>query len=202
MEAGAASNPLIWLDMEMTGLDPVRCVPVQVAMIITDSELSELDSMEVTIWQPDSVLGMMEPFVRKMHTDNGLLERVRASEIGLQQAERMMLTCLTRWCAYGVGILAGNSIHTDRRFLQAYFPAFEGYLHYRMVDVSSLKELVLRWYGRDAVFVKTLQQHTALDAAQDHPAQIGAQQSLLLPVQILEASRTPLRDAIFADDSQ
>ncbi len=104
----------------------------------------------------------MEPFVRRMHTDNGLLERVRKSEIGMQQAERKLMELLTRWCPYGEAVLAGNSIHTDRRFLKEYFPAIDRYLHYRMIDVTSIKELALRWYGREVTFVKTLQQHTAL----------------------------------------
>jgi oligoribonuclease len=158
-----ARTPLIWLDMEMTGLDPSRCVPLQVAIVLTDPELRELDAMELAIWQPEDALMQMEPFVRRMHTDNGLLERVRASETSVAQAERAMMQLVTRRCPFGTGVLAGNSIHTDRRFLQVYFPAFDRYLHYRMVDVSSLKELALRWYGRDALFTKHLQLHTALE---------------------------------------
>lgn len=172
MEDVVENNPLIWLDMEMTGLDPVTCVPVQVAMVVTNSELEELDSLDVTIWQPESALAGMDPFVRKMHTNNGLLDRVRASETGMRQAERAMMGCLTRWCPYGAAVLAGNSIHTDRRFVQAYFPVVDGYLHYRMVDVSSIKELVLRWYGREALFVKALQQHTALEDIRESVAEL------------------------------
>src|SRR5262245_58936069 len=138
--------------MEMTGLDPARCVPVQVADVITTSDLVELDNLELTIWQPESALATMEPFVRNMHTQNGLLEQVKKSEISRAEAEKRMMALLTRWTPYREGILCGNSIHTDRRFLQEYFPVFEGYLHYRMVDVSSLKELVRRWYGQDALF--------------------------------------------------
>ncbi len=168
----AASSPLIWLDMEMTGLDPLTCVPLQLAVVITDSHLEELDAGEVTIWQSEETLASMEPFVRRMHTDNGLLERVRTSETGVAQAEREIMSIVARWCPYGTGILAGNSIHTDRAFIKAYFPTLHGYLHYRMVDVSSIKELVRRWYGRDALFVKELQQHTALEDARESIAEL------------------------------
>lgn len=159
----ATTSPLVWLDMEMTGLDPETCVPLQIAAIITDSDLQELDSAEVTIWQPEEVLARVEPFVRRMHTDNGLLERVRASDQSLAQAQRTMVALVAKWCPLGTGILAGNSIHTDRRFIKAYFPVLDGYLHYRMIDVSSIKELVHRWYGREALFTKHLQRHTALE---------------------------------------
>lgn len=153
---------LIWLDMEMTGLDPEICVPVEVAIVITNADLEELDSMEAVIWQPESKLETMQPFVRKMHTDNGLLERIRKSENSLLDAERKMLELICRWSKPGEGVLAGNSIHQDRRFLSRYFPTVDGYLHYRMVDVSTLKELVQRWYGAEALFDKGTSDHTAL----------------------------------------
>lgn len=171
MEA-QVQNPLIWLDMEMTGLEPERCVPLQVAMVVTDSELRELDGVEATIWQPESALALMDPFVRRMHTENGLLEAVRKSETSLLQAERALMQSLTKWCAFGQGVLAGNSIHTDRRFLIRYFPTFEGYLHYRMVDVSSIKELVVRWYGRDALYNKAASAHTALSDIRESIAEL------------------------------
>ncbi len=153
---------LVWLDMEMTGLDPVTCVPVQVAMVITSPELTELDCMEVTIWQPEEKLAVMAPIVRRMHTENGLLSKIRSSEHALNDAERQMLSFLGRWVRPGEGVLAGNSIHQDRRFLSAYFPVVNGYLHYRMVDVSTLKELARRWYGPEALMNKGASEHTAL----------------------------------------
>ena len=153
---------LVWLDMEMTGLDPEVCVPLQVAIVITTAELQELDSMELTIWQPEEQLARMQPIVRKMHTENGLTEAVRKAEVSAHEAERKMLAMIARWTKPGEGILAGNSIHQDRRFLAAYFPAVNGYLHYRMVDVSTIKELARRWYGTDVLFSKNASQHTAL----------------------------------------
>lgn len=153
---------LVWLDMEMTGLDPDVCVPIEVAIIITSADLEELDHMEAVIWQPDEALDRMQPVVRKMHTDNGLMKRVKASQTSLQDAERQMMQLLARWTKPGEGVLAGNSIHQDRRFLQRYFPVVNGYLHYRMVDVSTLKELARRWYGTEALFTKGQSDHTAL----------------------------------------
>jgi oligoribonuclease len=159
---GDPRNHLVWLDMEMTGLDPETDVPLQVAVIITDGELVELDSLELTIWQPNDVLERMQPVVRKMHEDNGLTRAVRKSEVALHEAERKILALIARWVKPGEGILAGNSIHQDRKFLQRYFPAVHGYLHYRMVDVSTVKELARRWYGPEALAPKQTSDHTAL----------------------------------------
>ncbi len=172
--------PLVWLDMEMTGLEPDTCVPLQVAVVITDSDLKELDAADVTIWQPEQVLERMDPFVRRMHTDNGLLDRVRTSEDSLTQAEKKMLQVIAKWCPLGTGILSGNSIHTDRRFVKAYFPMLEGYLHYRMVDVSSIKELVHRWYGRGALFTKHQQKHTALEDVRESIAELRHYRELVM----------------------
>lgn len=153
---------LVWLDMEMTGLDPEVCVPIQVGVIITNKDFEELDSFETTIWQPESRLETMEPFVRNMHTSNGLLAEVRKSEVSLLDAERKLIAVLLKWCRPGEGVLAGNSIHQDRRFLHKYFPVLDGLLHYRMIDVSTLKELVRRWYGPEASAPKTASAHTAI----------------------------------------
>jgi oligoribonuclease len=166
-DAPSSKDLLVWLDMEMTGLDPVACVPLQVAIVVTSPELVELDSMELALWQPESRLETMEPYVRKMHTDNGLLAKVRASDVSLLDAEKRMISVLTKWCRPGEGVLAGNSIHQDRRFLERYFPVFSGLLHYRMVDVSTMKELVRRWYGQDALFAKASSLHTALADARE-----------------------------------
>jgi len=158
--------------MEMTGLEPKVCVPLQVAVVITDSDLHELEVMEAVIWQPECVLARMDPFVRRMHTDNGLLDRVRGSAHGLADVERDVMSVVSRWCPYRSGVLAGNSIHSDRAFIKEYFPTLHGYLHYRMVDVSSIKELVWRWHGPDRMFVKRPSNHTALDDVRDSIAEL------------------------------
>lgn len=168
----APKDCLVWLDMEMTGLEPEDCVPLQVAVVITGPDLKELDALEVTIWQPSAALASMSPFVRQMHTDNGLLDEVRASSQSLEDAQRKMMEILTKWCEFRQGVLAGNSIHADRRFLVKYFPVFDGYLHYRMVDVSSIKELTRRWYGMEASFLKTEGKHTALSDIRESIAEL------------------------------
>ncbi len=154
--------PILWLDMEMTGLDPIRCVPLQIAGVITRSDLEEEAAVEVTIWQPEEELLRMPPVVRDMHAKNGLIEKVRASRRDVADAERAVLELVASRAGPRTAVLAGNSIHQDRRFLTRYFPALEGYLHYRMIDVSSLKELVRRWYGKDAAYSKGEVPHTAL----------------------------------------
>ncbi len=154
--------PILWLDMEMTGLDPDRCVPLQIAGVITRSDLEEQGAVEVTIWQPEEELSRMPPVVRDMHAKNGLIERVRAARADTAGAERSMLEFVAARANPGGAVLAGNSIHQDRRFLDRYFPALAGYLHYRMIDVSSIKELVRRWYGKGAVYSKGDPPHTAL----------------------------------------
>jgi oligoribonuclease len=153
---------LVWVDLEMTGLDPETCAIVQMAMILTNPELEEIARpLDVTIWQPDSVLETMSPFVRTMHTKNGLIDKIRASTTALEEAEEQALELLSEHAAYRTGRLCGNSVWQDRRFLTRYMPRFEGYLHYRQIDVSTLKELGKWWYG--ASFDKPDQaQHTAL----------------------------------------
>lgn len=155
-------NVLCWLDLEMTGLDPEKCAIVQLAMVLTDASLKELaPPLELTIWQPESVLAEMTPFVRSMHEKSGLLAQIRASQVSLAEAEQDALELLSRHASYRTARLCGNSIGQDRRFLVKYMPAFEGYLHYRQVDISSIKELAGWWYG--VKFDKPdLGKHTAL----------------------------------------
>lgn len=153
---------LVWLDLEMTGLDPERCVILDLAIIITDEKLEPLAELERTVWQPERALLEMDPFVREMHTKNGLLERVRKSPNGLADVERDVMKLMTQHCKYGEGILAGNSIYQDRRFITRYMSQFERYLHYRQVDVSSLKVLAQSWFPGRVVFAKPTSDHTAL----------------------------------------
>ena len=148
--------------MEMTGLDPATCVPIEVAIIVSSPDLDELDSFHTVIHQDEAALASMSDFVRNMHTDNGLLDKVRAEKTTLAEAERGMIEILRSWCEPGSGVLSGNSIHQDRRFTARYFPQFDRLLHYRMVDVSTIKELIKRWYGPDTLYEKPESDHTAL----------------------------------------
>ncbi|MEM6732324.1 MAG: oligoribonuclease, partial [Myxococcota bacterium] len=144
----SANGPkLVWMDLEMTGLDPKSCAVVQMAIIITDTELNQLaDPLDIVIWQPDSVLETMGPFVRDMHTKTGLLEKIRSSSIALEDAERAGLELITRHAPFKTARLCGNSIGQDRRFLYEHMPALENYLHYRQIDVSTLKEIAGWWF--------------------------------------------------------
>lgn len=151
-----------WLDLEMTGLNPKTCAIVQMAIIVTDSELNELaQPLELTIWQPDSVLERMTPFVREMHTQSGLLADVRRSEVSLEEAEQEAMRLMMTHAPYKTARLCGNSIGQDRRFLYEHMPLFESYLHYRQVDVSTLKELG-QWWNAFKFTKPDGAQHTAL----------------------------------------
>ncbi len=137
----------------MTGLDPSVDVVLQAALVITNAALEPLDEVAVDIGQPASALAAMSPFVRDMHTRTGLVDRVRLSTVTVAEAERRLLACIASWCP-APATLCGNSIWNDRRFIARYMPALDGALHYRVVDVSSVKVLAQRWYGEAAVFVK------------------------------------------------
>jgi oligoribonuclease len=153
----------VWLDLEMTGLDDKTCHIIEMAMIVTDGDLNELAQLEQCIWQPEAALASMSPFVKKMHTDNGLLEKVRASTTSLAEAEQKMTEVLLAHVPYKKGVLAGNSIWQDRRFLLRHMPTFEALLHYRQIDVSTIKVLSRQWYGTAGEAPGKPSAHTALD---------------------------------------
>jgi len=156
------SDTLVWVDLEMTGLDPESCAIVQMAMILTDTELNELTApIDLVIWQPPAVLEAMSPFVRQMHASSGLLDQIRTSTVSLEDAERLAMELVSTHASYRKARLCGNSIGQDRRFLVKYMPVLEGYLHYRQIDVSTIKELAGWWYG--AKYTKPDEgKHTAL----------------------------------------
>lgn len=141
------SGRLVWMDLEMTGLDPDRERIIEIATLVSDSELNVVaEGPDLVIHQPESLLEKMDAWNRKHHGDSGLIERVRESAISEQEAERLTLEFVSSHCRRQKAPLAGNSVHQDRRFLSRYMPRLESYLHYRIVDVSTLKELVRRWY--------------------------------------------------------
>lgn len=161
-ERSQSSDNLVWIDLEMTGLDPQREAILQAALIVTDAELNTLETYVTDIWQPESALEQMVPFVRGMHEKTGLLNRVRKCQTDVGRAEQELMERVTGWCPYRP-ILCGNTIHSDRKFIDRYMPTLSGYLHYRMVDVSSLKVLSNLWYPKTEQFSKsTLQEHDAL----------------------------------------
>ncbi len=154
------------MDLEMTGLDHTSDVIVEIATIITDDELQIVaEGPDLVVHQPDEVLARMDPFVVDMHTRSGLLEQIKASGITLQDAGTATLEFIKQHVPEPSSVpLCGNSIGTDRRFLAAYLPDIENHLHYRSIDVSSVKELVKRWYpGIDASRPRGHGSHRALD---------------------------------------
>ena len=140
-------QPLVWLDLEMTGLDPERDVVVEIATIVTDGALEQvIEGPDIVIAAPAEALAGMAPVVQEMHTKSGLLDSIRASKRSVAEAEQATLSFLRPHVPEaGLAPLAGNSVHADRMFLRRFMPALEGYLHYRNVDVSTLKELARRW---------------------------------------------------------
>jgi oligoribonuclease len=148
-----APGNLAWLDLEMTGLDPVENVILQAALIVTNAELQPLEELVLDIWQPEEALAKMVPFVRDMHEKTGLTPRVRKSKVDVLAAERQLMERITGWCAYPA-ILCGNSIGQDKKFVERWMPGLAGYLSYRIVDVSSIKVLAKLWYGESASYQK------------------------------------------------
>lgn len=141
---------IVWADCEMTGLDPDRHVLVEIAVIVTDANLNPLDEgIDLVIHASEEELAEMDDFVTKMHNSSGLTEQIRESKISLQDAEAQVVEYLKKYVPVsGMAPLAGNSIATDRTFITRYIPDLDGFLHYRMIDVSSIKELARRWHPR------------------------------------------------------
>ena len=138
--------PLVWIDMEMSGLVPERERILEVALVVTDSELNTIAEAPVlVVHQADSLLEAMDTWNKATHARSGLIERVRASTLTEAEAEQRLIEVLKPIVASGVAPLCGNTVHQDRRFMARYMPAFDAYLHYRIIDVSTLKELAKRW---------------------------------------------------------
>ncbi len=157
---------LVWMDLEMTGLDHTSDVIVEIATLITDDDLNIVaEGPDLVVHATDEQLEAMDPFVVSMHTKSGLLDQIKASAITLEDAGAETLAFIKEHVPEERTVpLCGNSIGTDRRFLAAYLPEIEEYLHYRSIDVSSVKELVKRWYpDLDANRPRGQGSHRALD---------------------------------------
>lgn len=155
---------LVWVDLEMTGLDPDTCVILEIATLITSSDLSRtVEGPTITIHQPESVLLGMPDVVKDMHRRSGLWERVLESKATLAEAEAQTLAFVRANVDKGASPLCGNSVWKDKTFLEKYMPELVAHMHYRLVDVSTLKELVRRWYPADFHAPKKREVHRALD---------------------------------------
>ena len=144
--AEALSQPLVWMDLEMTGLDPDRDRILEIAVIVSDGTLTQLiEGPDLAIFQPSELLDSMDEWNTKHHGESGLVDRSAASSHDMESAEAEVLTFLGAHLEPGIAPLAGNSVHQDRAFLRLWMPRLHAFLHYRNVDVSTVKELARRW---------------------------------------------------------
>jgi oligoribonuclease len=158
------THNLIWIDLEMTGLNPEKDRILEIATIVTDSHLNKIAEGPVfAIHQPDTLLMSMDSWCTKQHNGSGLVARVQASTVTEKEAEAQTLAFLQQYVPAGKSPMCGNSVYQDRRFLYRYMPELERYFHYRLVDVSTIKELALRWAPRVYSGVQKETKHLALD---------------------------------------
>ncbi len=156
-------TPLVWIDMEMSGLVPDRDRILEVAMVVTDAELNTIAEAPVyVVHQADEVLAGMDSWNTSTHGKSGLVDKVRASTFTEAEVERRLLDFLKPVVAERMAPLCGNTVHQDRRFMARYMQAFDAYLHYRIIDVSTLKELARRWHPQVLQGVAKEGRHEAL----------------------------------------
>lgn len=149
------NRPLVWIDLEMSGLNPQKQVILEIASIVTDESLRIVaEGPNIAIHYPEETLRNMECWSRDHHEKSGLLRRVESSGLNCRQAEEKTLQFISSHCERGTSPLCGNSIWQDRRFLIWHMPELESFLHYRNIDVSSIKELASRWYPALPSYVK------------------------------------------------
>lgn len=157
------SSHLVWIDMEMTGLDPDRDVIIEIATIVTDADLNLVaEGPALAIHASEEALAGMDEWNQTHHKASGLLDRVRGSLVSVAEAEAQTLAFLERHVERNSSPLCGNSVWQDRRFLARYMPTLDGYLHYRIVDVSTIKELARRWRPELLAGFAKKNAHTAL----------------------------------------
>ena len=164
---------LIWIDLEMTGLDPETHKIIEIATVVTDPQLNVLaEGPVLAIYQPEAELLKMDDWCTTTHTNSGLVERIRQSTITEAQAVAQTVAFLEQWVPKGVSPICGNSIGQDRRFLYKHMPVLEQYFHYRYLDVSTLKELTRRWKPELLDGFSKQSSHLALDDIHDSIAEL------------------------------
>jgi oligoribonuclease len=156
-----------WIDMEMTGLDPQSCTIIEIASLVTDKELNIIaEGPTIAIHHPQSVLDAMDEWNTKHHGESGLVKRVQESKHSMQDAEEATMQFFLQHIPSGVSPLCGNSVHQDKAFMSKYMTRLTGFFHYRLIDVSTVKELVRRWYPQLPAFPKQ-KAHEALKDIQE-----------------------------------
>ena len=157
------SAPLVWIDMEMTGLDPRTCHVLEIATVVTDAELEVIaEGPHLIVHQPDEIMAAMGPWCTEHHASSGLTAAVKASTVSVQDAEAQTVEFLRQHTPEGVSPVCGNSVDLDRRFIQRHMPALDSYLHWQLIDVTTIKELARRWYPESKA-PKKANTHRALD---------------------------------------
>jgi len=171
-DMGENNDLMVWIDLEMTGLEIETCSIIEIATIITDAELNIIaEGPNLAINVSDELLDAMDDWNTTHHTRSGLVERVRASTIDHAEAGRQTLAFIAEYVEAGVSPLCGNSVWNDRKFMEKEMPEVADYLHYRMVDVSTIKELAKRWYPEVDRYHK-LGSHLALDDIRESVAEL------------------------------
>lgn len=175
-----SADNLVWLDLEMTGLDPERHRVIEMATVVTDKDLNVLaEGPALAIHQPDAELDAMDEWCTRTHGESGLTARVRSSTLDEAAAEQQTLDFLAAYVDAGQSPLCGNSIGQDRRFLIKYMPRLEAFFHYRNLDVSTLKELARRWAPEVLASLTKESRHLALDDVHDSIAELRHYRSQL-----------------------
>lgn len=173
MNATVNDTNLIWIDLEMTGLSPEQDTIIEIATIVTDSDLNVLaEGPMLAINQPKAVMAAMDEWNTKQHGGSGLTQRVLDSDVTMRDAEKRTIEFLSQWVPAGKSPICGNSIGQDRRFLARYMPELEAYFHYRNLDVSTIKELARRWAPTVLDGVQKQGAHLALDDIKDSIAEL------------------------------
>lgn len=172
-QQASLADRLVWIDLEMTGLEPEHERIIEVATIVTDSDLNVIEEGPViAVHQPDELLEAMDEWNTRTHTGSGLVARVRESAVNTAQAEQMTLEFLRQHVEAGASPMCGNSVHQDRRFLNSEMPELASFFHYRNLDVSTLKELARRWKPSILDGFKKQATHQALDDIRESIAEL------------------------------
>lgn len=169
----SAKDYLVWMDLEMTGLEPERDVIIEIATIVTDGDLNVIaEGPVMAVKQPQLLLDAMDEWNTKTHGESGLVKRVQESDTDARAAELKTIEFLKQYVEKGKSPLCGNSIHQDRRFLVKYMPELEAFFHYRNIDVSTVKELAKRWKPEVVESFKKSGSHQALDDIRESIAEL------------------------------